>query len=724
MSSTTRPSPAAAPLEPGDTARAHWWSERRIPFRLAILLLFLVPMILTVMAIVYKMSERAESVVYQLSSRIVAEIGEKVVARAAAIVQVAEAHLVANAAVATALPIIPGQVTYADLFWQQMVFTPELSSLYLGDRDGSFVQARAEPEPATRVIDRTVTPPTERISVRARDYRPIAHLLGDATYDPRQRAWYKDTLAQRRVQWSQVYRFASSGRLGITASYPLLDQRDRILAVLGVDVTLDGLSEFLGRQSLGLESAALIIDDEQRLIAYPPSLDLISDPAAHDRLPSVSDLAPSWLSNALRAIGPPADQTSAALERSETDAPDSLTHIIDFGDDFALPWRLVIVLSKDELLSAAQRSLQEAIVVSAIIVMIVLFVVYPLAATFARSVNQLTRNADLLQRFRSAEVVPVRSGFREIRDLDRSICTLRDTLRLIEDQLPTEVIRQLAGARAQIDLQIEFKTLTVMACALDNLDPLMETRQPQEVTAFLIDQVRQGTNIVKDAEGTFDAFRGDRFHALWSRPAAPDHAVQQACHAALAFAHFSALNAAQHGVTGLVSHHSGLHSGRGLIGNLGLAGRLRYTAMGRLVGIAARLRDANGLYGTQVIISAAVHHEVKERFICRPLDLIQLPGETQATPIYELRGEMRASPSAAELGLIESCTRALEHYRARAWREAIAAWREALTHVPDDQASQVLIARCERLATGAAAVTESSHDGDSSGPWDADPTIS
>jgi CRP-like cAMP-binding protein len=71
------------------TRVARLFPRRLASFRFAILLLFLVPMMVTVMAIVYKMSERAESVVYQLSSRIVEEIGEKVVARVAGIVRTA-----------------------------------------------------------------------------------------------------------------------------------------------------------------------------------------------------------------------------------------------------------------------------------------------------------------------------------------------------------------------------------------------------------------------------------------------------------------------------------------------------------------------------------------------------------------------------------------------------------------------------------------------------------
>lgn len=432
--------------------------RRLASFRFAILLLFMAPMMVTVMAIVYKMSERAESVVYQLSSRIVDEIGEKIVARAAGILRVTEGHLLSNAAVAAATPLIPGQTLFSDLFWQQVVFTPELTGVYIADPAGNFVQARTEPEPATRVIDRTVTPPTERIIVRDHDYQPLAHLAREPAFDPRERPWYLNTRPERRLQWTGAYPFSSSGRLGITATYPLLDQDGRILAVLGADTTLDSLAAFLSRQDIGPNSAAFILDEQDRLIAYPHQIAIgivadtgkdtsgSADAGEPQDLPNISDIRLPWVKNALASIGPFGAAAGAdQAYRSITDGHPYLAHVIYFGDDFGLPWRLVIVLNQADLLSEAQRALQESIVVSAIIVIVALFVVYPLAASFAESVEQLTRNTQLLRRFRPAEVVPVTSAFREISEMDEAICGMRDLMGVVASQLPPEVVRTLAS---------------------------------------------------------------------------------------------------------------------------------------------------------------------------------------------------------------------------------------------------------------------------------------
>lgn len=695
--------------------------ERLGSFRFAILLLFLIPMMLTVAAIVYKMSERAEAVVYQLSSRIVTEIGEQVVAHAAGIVRIAEAHLLSNAAVAAATPLIPGQVLFSNLFWQELVFTPELTSVFIGDRDGSFVQASAVPELATRIIDRTSEPATERIIVRDRDYRPLAHLAGDASFDPRTRPWYLATRPEPRIHWTDTYRFSSSRQLGITATYPVLDQQGHLLAVLGIDATLESISELLSRQAIGRRGAALILDAEDRLVAYPRRLDLEPDALEAPAPPLAREIELPWLRTALAAIQPAGAVTAPnRIYRSVTDGRSYLTHVIEFGDGFALSWRLVIVLDESDLLSTAGRALRESIVTSAIIVVLALLLVYPLTSTFAASVAQLTRNTQLLRRFRPAEVIPVTSPFHEIKAMDQAICEMRDVLTLVEGQLPGEVVRQLAIGTAQVELRAEFKSLTLMSSALSNLDALFEALPADRILGFLIEQIEHGRAIIRLEAGTADQCRGDRLHAFWDLPAAPDQAARHACRAALAFNHSRDLDAAAHGVPGQVTRQSGLHTGRGLVGNLGVAGRLRYTAMGTAVEIANRLRSANAVYGTRIIISEALYREVKDRFRCRVLDSLRLPGETRGTPIYELRGDA-TTPDETDSTFIQACELAFASYLDRAWESAIAAWQEALAYAPGDPACRLMIARCQHLQAGAAAALPEDWDGTLVDPCDPHP---
>jgi adenylate cyclase len=190
--------------------------------------------------------------------------------------------------------------------------------------------------------------------------------------------------------------------------------------------------------------------------------------------------------------------------------------------------------------------------------------------------------------FRPGEVVPVNSAFREISEMDQAICSMRDAMAFVESQLPTGVIQPLATGASQVELQAEFKTLTVMASALIDLDALFETLRPDQVVDFLHSQGEHGSAILTREDGTLDVFRGDRIHAFWDVLVAPEQAARHACRAASALSRSCDSDAANHDVPGQVARFIGLHAGRGLVGTLGVAGRVRYSAMGRVVGVATR----------------------------------------------------------------------------------------------------------------------------------------
>ena len=89
-------------------------------------------------------------------------------------------------------------------------------------------------------------------------------------YDPRQRSWY--TIAAKaplQVHWTAPYRFFTTGDPGITASisFPLADGR---LFAIGIDLMLRDLSMITMEAHPGKNGMALVLTDDQRVLALPP----------------------------------------------------------------------------------------------------------------------------------------------------------------------------------------------------------------------------------------------------------------------------------------------------------------------------------------------------------------------------------------------------------------------------------------------------------------------
>jgi adenylate cyclase len=146
---------------------------------------------------------------------------------------------------------------------------------------------------------------------------------------------------------------------------------------------------------------------------------------------------------------------------------------------------------------------------------------------------------------------------------------------------------------------------------------------------------------VMSHHGTIDKFIGDAVMAFWNAPDDdPDHAVH-ACEAVLACVKRNSELNERFRADGWPAYGTrfGLHAGDAVVGNVGSADRMNYTALGATINLAARLEGLNKNYGTTVLVSAAVKERVEGRFSFRSVDEIRPKGFAEAVRIFELRGE-------------------------------------------------------------------------------------
>lgn len=90
----------------------------------------------------------------------------------------------------------------------------------------------------------------------------------EAGYDPRQRAWYKDTMASGEPTWTDIYVSATSGSLDIAGGYPVKDNNGKMLGVVGASVNLENLSKEINEIKVGERGKIALLNQSAVAIAH------------------------------------------------------------------------------------------------------------------------------------------------------------------------------------------------------------------------------------------------------------------------------------------------------------------------------------------------------------------------------------------------------------------------------------------------------------------------
>ena len=257
-----------------------------------------------------------------------------------------------------------------------------------------------------------------------------------------------------------------------------------------------------------------------------------------------------------------------------------------------------------------------------------------------------------------------------------------------------DVVESLTASPHKIRMGGDLASATILFTDIDQFTPYAEGKAPTEVVADLNRYLSALADIVLDEGGLLDKFTGDGIMALFGVPVARADHARMACHAALKHLAFSRNPASADSAAQAHFHRNtriGINSGDIIVGNIGSARRMDFTAIGDDVNLAARLEGVNKTYGTRILIGENTRMRLGPEFIVREIDTITVMGKAKAIRIFELMG-LAGDP--IDQDGIKTYETALDLYRRGEFDEAGARFRSL-----SDTASAVMADRCEHLKT-------------------------
>jgi HD-GYP domain-containing protein (c-di-GMP phosphodiesterase class II) len=288
------------------------------------------------------------------------------------------------------------------LLFEALQSGAQLSAAYVGYDDGDFISARPiDPESDW---GRQSTPPVgaaylvQSISHDASGKHSGSYLFFDQdrrliesrpmpnySYDPRTRGWFKAADGMRGPTMSAPYVFFTTRQVGVTFSLRSPDGP----AVVGIDVTLDFLSDVLRASKATPSSLLVILDDAGHVLAnsegkQPSTVDAAGEPV----LPKVADLEYP----VLEQIAGRAYAAQSATNAFEVDGVPWQTFYAPLVNGSA-PISLAIATPRRDILAEADRQRLWMMLISLVALTAATLAALIIARLIARSLDRLTRAA-------------------------------------------------------------------------------------------------------------------------------------------------------------------------------------------------------------------------------------------------------------------------------------------------------------------------------------------
>ncbi len=534
--------------------------------------------------------------------------------------------------------------------------TTYLNGIYAGYPDGTFIHAvELANDPAWREV---LKAPKEaafalRINLPGQDgmfvsnwrfldadHRTIAATPSAPTsYDPRKRVWYRLAREKHRPVVSPPYVYATTKALGLTISEP---HRDNPQIIIGADLILGRLSQFLADEKISPGATSYVFDHNRDLLVQ-------SDPKVMAVLlsqldsGSVDQAALAKLDTLYGPVRAMVEGTPDRIGQSEiiVGGRPYFVNIARIQDNSLLDGTAIVVAAPaSDFTGESERLLRTGVSVSLVLLAIGVFIAFLTSRLVSRSLTQLTSEAAKLSELDFTDYALLPTRVTEIRALNRAIDAARDTIRAFALYVPKELVRKIVSAGQQEARRGARQDVTILFTDIKDFTTICEHNTPEAVVAMLSRYFEIANQGVERHQGAITQFLGDGVNAMWNAPVrVRDHAAK-ACACALdlkdAFDQFNA-EQRQRGEPELITRF-GLHTGPALVGSVGAAERLQYTAMGDTVNVASRLEGINKEYGTTILTSHAVYQRCKDRFDFRPLGEAKAKGREEAVEVFELTG--------------------------------------------------------------------------------------
>ncbi|MEJ8553521.1 HAMP domain-containing protein [Tepidibacter sp. Z1-5] len=185
----------------------------------------------------------------------------------------------------------------------------------------------------------------------------------DKEYDATQDMWYKNAIDKDNIFWSNPYKDKNTGKMIMTMSIPVynLMNKNEFVGILGVDMSIDTLSNKINVLKVGKKGKATLVDKE---------LNIITDKKQSIRGTKLTDKI-----------------LIDGIKNNKDDILDLDNEIIIYRSIKGLDWSIILTVYKDEIKNNNKVLLENISMVGIISILVALFISYKFLKKITKPIN-------------------------------------------------------------------------------------------------------------------------------------------------------------------------------------------------------------------------------------------------------------------------------------------------------------------------------------------------